>query len=283
MNFDMNRTWSQGIALVQGNFQLLAVIAGVFLLIPGTLFYVAMPDLMTTITTSDDPAMIEAMLRDALGPLMIFGALAFIAQMVGYMAMIALMGSRRPTVGEALKRGFADLPSAIGVSLLIMLSFVLAGLVLSLVVGLIAGILVTVGGTGLATALGFLMVVAVLLLLLYLMTRFTLVLPVIVLEGERNPVRAIRRSWTLTRGNTRRIFVFFLLLFVCYMVLSLILGSVFGLAATALAGGTGLALTLGLFNGLIGAAVAVVFSGILVSMHQQLAGASSAEIKDTFE
>ena len=34
MQFDMNRTWSQAVALVRANFQLLAVIAGIFLLLP---------------------------------------------------------------------------------------------------------------------------------------------------------------------------------------------------------------------------------------------------------
>ena len=38
MTFDMNRTWNEALSLVRANFQLLAVIAGVFLLLPTVVF-----------------------------------------------------------------------------------------------------------------------------------------------------------------------------------------------------------------------------------------------------
>jgi hypothetical protein len=128
------------------------------------------------------------------------------------------------------------------------------------------------------------MVVLMLVAVGYLLARFSLLLPVIVVEGVLNPFSAYVRSWRLTRPAQWRIYAFFVLLFVAYLVIALLLvmiGSVLGLAAGGpTSGGT---FFFGILSGLLGMIVAMIFSGILVSMHDQLAGTSSREIAETFE
>lgn len=282
MEFDMNRTWAQAVALVGANFQLLAVIAGIFLLLPSAAFYVAMPDLLTSLEQTDDPDLMMSMLQDSMGPLIGYGLVAMLAQIIGYLGMIALMGEDRPTVGEALKRALSMTPSAIGATLLLVLVYAAVSVVLSLLLGVVIAGMASLAGGGLTAVATFVGVAATLVALVYVVTRFTLTMPAIVLDGLANPLNAMMRSWQLTNKHAMKIFVFYALLFISYLVISLILGSVFGLVAVAFGNGAGSALVLGLANGLIGAAVAMVFSGILVSMHQQLSGVSSQRIEDTF-
>jgi hypothetical protein len=277
MTFDMNRTWSQALALLQGNFQLLSVIAGVFLLLPAALFYLAMPDLMNTLTSNPNanPDQLLAMLKDAMWPLIGLGLLTTVAQTIGYLGMIALMGDDRPTVGEALRRAMVMLPTSIGTSLLLILLLMLVVVIISVILGLVVAGLSAVGGGALGAIFTFIGVI-------YAMARLTVAMPAIAYEGLRNPLTVLQRSWSLTRPYAWKIMAFFLLLLAVYFVLSLVVGSIFGLIASAFGGGTGSALVLGLSNGLIGAAVAMLYSAILVSIYRQLTGVSHQQIDQTF-
>lgn len=282
VNFDMNRTWSQATALVGANFQLLAVIAGIFLLLPSVAIYLAMPDFFMGLQMQQNPEDITRMMEDSAAPLIAFGLIAFVFQMLGYMAMIALMGEDRPTVGEALGIALRRMPAIIGATLLMVLVYIAVSLVLGLAVGVVVAAATTVAGQGIAIALTVLVVIVVLLVMVYLMTRFTLVMPVIVLDAVTNPVEALKISWRATKNSALKIFAFYGMLLVVYFVASIIIGGIFGVAAVALGNGPASAMVMGLSNGLIGAAVAMIFSGILVSMHQQLTGDSTRAIEDTF-
>ncbi len=282
MGFDMNRTWSQAIALVQANFQLLAIIAGVFLLLPNVLFYVVLPDFTAMLGMSQDPEVMSAMLGDMAGRLIAFGLVAMLCQLIGYMAMVALMGDSRPTVGEALRNAFSNLPTMIGVTILLILVYIAVGLVLSLATGLLAAALGALLGEAAALLLSFLVLFVLLFAMLYVAARFTLTVPSVVLGGMRNPVAVLGNSYKLTSPFAKRIFLFYLLLIVCYLVLSIIIGAVMGLLAAMLGSGPGSALFIGLVNGVMAAAVAMIFSGILVSMYEQIAG-HGEEIRETFE
>lgn len=284
MTFDMNRTWSMALALLSANGQLLAIIAGVFLLLPGTLFYVAMPDIMTTLATqtNPDPDMVLAMLREAAVPLIVLGLVMLMAQIIGYLAMIALMGEDRPTVGEALRRALAYLPTTIGVTLLLMLGYVVFAGLAAVALGLLTAVGIGVGGEVVGGILVFVGVIAMIVGLVYLATRFILTMPIIALEGITGPWTVCKRSWSLTKSNALKIFFFYVLIFAAYIVIAMILSSIFGVLAGLLGNGAGAALVLGLSNGLIGAAVAMLFSAIMVAMHRQLAGLSPTAIDQTF-
>jgi len=276
MQFDMNRTWSQAIALVKGNFQLLAIIAGVFLLLPSVLMYLLFPDLLALMSADADPEALVARMEAMVPQLMGYGIVGMLVQMVGYMAMIALMGTDRPTVGEAIQRGVKALPTLLGAAIVFACGYFVAALVIGLLLGLVVGALSAVSeaaGTATAGILTFGLFAAI----LYVMVRFCLTLPAIVLEGIGNPLKALARSWRLTGLRAWAIVGFFAMLFIAYMVLVMVLFIVIGglgLVSGAQLGG-GSALALGLFAGIVGAFVSMLLSGILVSIHQQLAGAAA--------
>lgn len=55
MKLDMNAIWSRGMALVRENLQLLAVIAGVFFLLPTLAFYFLVPGMEQLMVPGADP------------------------------------------------------------------------------------------------------------------------------------------------------------------------------------------------------------------------------------
>ena len=104
----------------------------------------------------------------------------------------------------------------------------------------------------------------------YIVVKLSLVAPVIAIEGERNPVRALRRSWKLTRGQSFRLFLFYLLLLVAFMALSVVITLVLGLPF-ALAGEQAALLGEGVLSGLVNAVMVVVAVCVLAAVHTQLA------------
>jgi hypothetical protein len=283
MNFEMNRTWSQAISLVQANFQLLAIIAGIFMLVPALVFYFAIPDVLSMSAFGADPDATAERMNAMMPRLIGLGALVLLLQWVGYTAMIALMGEDRPTVAEAIGRGFKALPTLIGTFLLFLLASLLFMLLFSLVVGVLAA--VSGGGEGAVLAFVAVLYVFFLVFFLFVFARLSVTLPVIVLDREFNPWTALVRSWRLTKPRAWAIVGFFFLLFIAYMVLSMILMMVvsgLGLAAGEAVAGASLVI-LALLYGAVGMAAAMLLSGILVSMHGQLSGTSSSEIGRTFE
>jgi hypothetical protein len=277
MQFDMNRTWSQALALVRKNFQLLALIAGVFMLLPSVLFYVAFPEILTMMSGGADPDAVEAQMLAMMPQLPLAGLTALLLQMTGYMAMVALIGNDRPTVGQSIVRGVKGLPALLGAVILFAAGYIAATLVFSGAVGLLSA-LFGMASESAAAGLGGILSTVLLAVVFYVMVRFCLTLPAIVLE-RLGPVAALRRSWRLTKTRAGAIFAFFALLFVAYMVISLLLFIVFGafgfVAGSQPGGGSGL--VLGLLSGLVGALTAVLLSGILVSIHGQLAGGAEPQ------
>lgn len=269
MTFDMSRTWSEALGLTRANFQILAVIAGVFLLLPGILFYVAAPDLAALSAPGADAEAVSAAIAEHAVPIVTFGLLSFILGHIAYMAMVALMGGDRPTVAQALKLAVRSLPTLIGAFLIFIVGYVLIFTIIALVIGLVAGML----GLGESGPLGFAVATLILLATAYVITRLSLTLPTIVLKGQRNPVKALATSWRLTKPHVWKMLAFYILLVIPYIVLSIVLGFIFGLPL-ALAGPEIETFGLGLVNGLLGALVGIVFSGILVSMYAQMAGAA---------
>ena len=282
MSFNMNRTWSQATHSVRANFQLLAIIAGVFLLLPALVFALAAPNAFDIMALGEDPEAISAAMGTVIGPLLIYFIVGTVLQLIGYAAMVALIGGERPTVGEAIMLGLRSLLPLIGAFLIFLLAYLLLAIVLSLLIGGFAALLGGAGGGGIAAVLGIVLFAVLFAAAIYAMTRLSLTLPLIVLSGERNPVTALRRSWALTAPHRGAIFGFFLLLFIAYVVISLLLLGLTGVVAAAIGQGAGAAFFTGLVNGIIGALVAMVMSAILVAMVRQLAGPSPAATRDTF-
>jgi hypothetical protein len=133
--------------------------------------------------------------------------------MLGLLAL--LTDHRRPTVAEALKIGFRKVFSYIGAYLIAGFAIALAAFVL---IGLTAAV---------STALAFVGVIALFLILAYAMVKLSLVPAVLVKEDVANPITALSRSWRLTKGNSFRLFFFYFLI-VLVMIINVIAGRLRG-------------------------------------------------------
>lgn len=280
MNFDMGRAWSEAVARFGANLSLLAILGGVFFFLPSLLMFIALPDVMGTLMAPNmDPADMEAVMGN-LGP-SFFGLylLVILATFVGYVAMVALLGnSGRTSVGESIGMGFKALLPLLAITVILFVAFFVAVMLVSLVLGVVvAGVGAASGG--IAATLGFIIAVATMVLVLWAMTRLSLITPVIAIEQTMNPFAVLGRTWRLTRPVQGRLFLFYLVLFAAYVVIALVLFMIMGMIAAAL----GAPSALGFLNGIVGAVVAMLFSAIIVAVYNQLAGPSLASIGSTFE
>jgi len=274
MKLEMNLAWNDALRLLRLNRDVIAVVAGVFFFLPYFAFMLIAPDPMAGVSaaaSSDTGAMLER-LTAFYGQVWWVIVLILILQAVGMLGLIALLTDRRrPTVGEALKRGAGKALSYIAAYLLLGMAgtFALLALVAiasALGAGALAGLAVVVG----------------IVVWLVLFVRLSLVPPILIKENVANPLTALGRSWKLTGGNGVRLFAFYVLLFVAYLVLllviSMVLGALFGLLAPQ-AAHFGEALVESVLNALW----VTGFLAVLSAVHAQFAGPSPEALGDTFE
>lgn len=276
MRFDMTRAWTDAMSRIGANREMMMVVAGVFLLLPSLLVYIlyadeqakAMSDVMQILSGK---APFTVARETPPGYLPVVFVLTFV-QIAGFVALTALLGDRqRPTVGEAIAQGFKSLPTLIGASLLVFAGFLAFALLAGMIAAISAGVMAIAAIFGLA-AVGF---------CCFAFTRLSLLLPVVVLERQRNPVTALLRSWRLVKGSTLMLFLFYLLLGVVYMVLSLLMLALMSLMMGLMDGGL-VTFLVGLLAGTVSAAANVIFSAVVIAAYRQLSGHSSDDIERTF-
>lgn len=268
MKFESNRAWEDAVQLVSTNREVLAVLAGIFFLLPGLVMSFFFADTQTAIMA--DPMNAAENLGSELNSFVATALTLGLLQLAGYMALLALLTDRtRPTVGEAIATGFKSLPSLIGAVLIFLVGYLLSVVVF----GTIGGLLGMIG------ALRALIVVGTALSLFaicYVMTRLSQTVAAIVIERSLNPFTALRRSWQLTKGNGMRLFGFYLLLAIAYMVIAIVMYLAVS-ALFAVAGKldkTGF-MVMALVTGVIGAGFNALFTAIIAAIHRQLAGPSA--------
>lgn len=216
MKFDLDTAWRDAKRYAGDNSGLLSAIAGIFVFLPYALLLVVLPSIAEMPDLPDNAGLdvaMEAMNAFYAKTWWAF-AIAAVVVTIGQLAMLALLGSRSsPTVGEAIGIGGKALLPA-------WLALVLQSLGVNFIVLLIVSV---ASLTGLA-ALALVASAFSLGLALYLFTRFSLVLPIVAVEGEWNPFKALRSSWALTRGQGGRLLAFYLLLAVgAFVVLAVVM------------------------------------------------------------
>jgi hypothetical protein len=268
MRFDGNLAWQQAVRLCSANKELLLVLAGVFFFLPGvtSAFFLSglQEQMMRDVAAANqqDPRAVLQALGGIYTQIAPYIALLLLVQTVGMMAMMALLtDSARPTVGQAILLGLKRLPTVLGVGILLIIGYFLTALVFVLVLGVIGALL---GATGTGMSGPVVIVVAIgtagfLAFLIYAVTRLSMTLPAIVIDQIGNPWHALRRSWSLTSGNTAGLLGFYLVLMIAYVVIVsltfMVLGTLvkLGTAEYSKAYFT----TNGLVSGLIGGAVSI--------------------------
>jgi hypothetical protein len=198
---DFNVIWDDAKAMGVANRDLLAVLAGMFLLLPWVIARQLLPE--GAAIAPDTP--LEIILQIQLQyyadnwHIMLMRELLMALGMLSM--LVLLLRGERPTVGESLKLGLILLPS-----------YMLAQLI-----------------EGFALAAGFM---ALVLPFFYLLARFVLVAPVAAAENIVNPIDMLRRSFALTRGNGWRIFVILAIIFATTQILIWVLMAVTGVIAS---------------------------------------------------
>jgi hypothetical protein len=199
-----------------------------------------------------------------------------VVQFAGSGALIDLMGPRRPTVGQAIATGFRVTLSTMAVFVLYFLIYLVAAIIIAIPFALLAGLLD-------APALGGLLVLPLIPVSVYIAARMSMSLPVLVLEGTLNPVTAVMRSFKLTHKKQWPVTVFWTVLGLCYVVISLLASGVFSVVAAFAGGGTASALILGIANGAWGMVFSMLMCALAVAIYQQLNGPDKEEMTSVFE
>ena len=238
MKLSYNAVWSDVIAMLRPNAAFLIAIAGAFLFLPALLVGYFLPP------PEPDPVRPLAGLFEYMADNWPWHLLANVANMAGAIAMLLLL----------FDRGGRTVGSAIGAAFLILPFYFLASVLSMLIIGI---------------GLVFLLVPG-----LYLFGRLAIIGPVVVAEGLRNPIDAVRRSFEITRANGWRVLGLVVLIAVAGVIVSYALTAVLG-AVFYLLGGQDLGRLLVLIlNSLAGAALSTVLLVLFAAIYRALAPAA---------
>lgn len=270
MRFDSNRAWIEATEIVKANRAVLWAIAGVFLVLPVFAMTLLIPPPEPP-EGADPQALIDLMGAYYTEAAPWFVGMAAV-QLIGTLTMLALFTDRtRPTVGEALQQGMKGLVPTILAQIVAGMGFFLAAMVL-IVPATLAGPTLTVVAA-LIAFIGF----------AYGVTRISMVPPVVMVEGQRNPMAALARSWQLTASNAWRLLFFYALLFIGFWVAILIAGGLAGLGLQLVLGDR-IGEPLGAFvSAALQGVMSVYFIAVYASTHRQLAGPGNQATSRTFE
>ena len=281
MKFDSNLAWKQATAAIAANREVLLAMAGVFFLFPSLAFSLLFPQSNAgeAVAPAGDLAPGEALnqalqqIQAAQGEALPWIIPMAIFQAIGTLAILTLFTDHsRPTVGQAIRRGLGGVLTYFG-----------SQIVLAFCVAIIGAILVGLTIASGSAALMALAIVVVIVGVIYAFVKTSLVAPVIAVEGERNPIAALVRSWRLTKGNSMRIAVFYLLLVVAFMVITMIVSVVLGIVMALFAGDAAADTVSAIVSAVIGSGLTLYFVAIIAAIHRQLAGPSPDSISETFE
>jgi hypothetical protein len=272
MKISMERGWERAIALVRSNGDVLAVLAGLFFFLPGfagVFFISQQPQIDPGMGAEEALKSVEAYFVSILPYLLV----VMVVDTIGRLAMLVLFTDRgRPTVGEALKRGALGLLPYILTSLLVALALAALSVILVVAPARI-GVPVVVLLTG----------PLVIALALYVTIKLSLAAAVIVAEGISNPLALIRRSWQLTKGNSLRLLLFYLLLGLPYLVVAMLAQGLFGTLGAIAGGEHGQLFVGGAATALVGAAWGTLTAAIIAALYEQLSGRSDIDAARAFE
>ncbi len=272
MKLDMGKAWRDAMAMVAANREVMLIVAGVFFFLPSLAAVLIIPEAQPPAGATEEQltAFMGEFYADNAPIFIIMG----LVQAIGSIALIALLrDSSRPTVGEALMTGLKGLLPYLGVQILIAFGAVL-------VMSVIIGVAVAGGLVSLAIILG----VLAFMVFIYVMIKLSMVLPVIALEKQMNPITLIKRSWQLTKGSSLYLLLFFGLLVIAFLVIALIAGMIFGVLLALLGpGSTAYLIANGALSGLLSSLATMIAAAIMAAIHRQLAGPSTDQLGQTFE
>ncbi|WP_156842320.1 hypothetical protein [Novosphingobium aquimarinum] len=263
MKFDSMLAWKQASAAVKSNRDVLLAIAGVCFLLPSLVLQLFFPQPEPNAGMSEQAIMELASnyylsLIPVLIPILVLQAL-------GTLSLVELLTDRsRPTVGEAMKTGARSI-----------VTYLLAQLILGLFVGIVGGLILAIFSLASVPALASLGLAVVFALVAVVVVRSSVTAPVIVADRLRNPIEALRRAFAVTRGHGLRLFVFYLLVFIAFMVIAIVLGLIVGIPVNLLGSAETARVVTAIVSSTVNALLALYFVAIVVAVHRQLSAESA--------
>lgn len=244
MKLNIERAWSDAIALFRGHAEFLLPVYGLFALIPAAAIALLLP--METSSGATPQQLLEAFqnyFSTNLHWLLLSGLLTAFATAT---VLVTLADPARPTVGQAMGRALALTPA-----------FYVLTIITNIVIGM---------GLFLVIVPGF-----------YLLGRLTLGHVHMAAERRMNPLWALGASWNTSRGNGWRIAFLIVLIFVVGLIAGMAAGAVLGVVG-GLLGGAEIARTVNvvtttLFSTITGLLILLV----QLAAYRQLAGAPAVE------
>lgn len=266
---DSNAAWKEASGQVSANRDVFLALAGVFFVVPSLALTVigGEPEMTPGMQGEAMMAAITKFYTDAWWLILASSVL----QVIGVLAILTLMRDRsRPTVGQAIRSGLSGLLPYLGAQLLF-----------ALAVGLIGGIAIGVAAA-VAPALAAVGALLLFVVAVFIGVRLILVAPVIAVEGQRNPLAAMQRSWRLTKGQFWRIFGFLALVMILFLVVLGVVMLLVGVVLAILTSGETQRVLAAVVSSALTALVATYVIGILAAIHRQLAGPGTAGLAETF-
>ncbi|WP_394730787.1 glycerophosphoryl diester phosphodiesterase membrane domain-containing protein [Altererythrobacter sp. GH1-8] len=253
MKLDMGRAWNDAMAMLKQNRDVTVAVAGLFLFLPVFgLFLLLMHSGISLIIEGQEPD--PEFVNQQIVALFTGYWWAFlgvvIAQIFGSVVLMRVLADpARPTVSEAL----ASVPGMI-------LTIIAAQILISLATQALPLL-----GSVLPPAAEALVSLISLPIVFYLTIKFMLMTPIIAIDRERNPIKVLQRSWSLTRNNSFRLFGF--------MALLIVVGLVLGLLATLI-----ISVVLALFSERIASIGIVAFLALVIALAYAIGYAVTASI-----
>jgi hypothetical protein len=233
--FDAGRAWSDAMALLNGQREILLTLTGFFIMLPALLLNALRP-FVPSGRSETWVAEIAAWTEANFVWIMLVAVLAALGRLA---MLILLLGPGRPTVGEAL---------AAGAKLLAVF------VVMDIVIGLML-----LGGSLFFIVPAF-----------YIFGRTFLAEAGFVATRAHGPIAGLTAGFEASRGNGWRIFLMAAIIYVAGVVLTAAIGSIVGVIG-ALAGGTGLDRFLSAFvDAVCGSGVSLVLVLVSVAAWRQL-------------
>lgn len=230
----------------------------------------------------EDPAAFTGLGIGMIAAVVLFYAGYIVILLAQQAAMVTIASPlEEPSFGGAMVRGFRSALPFFALALLMMLGY----FILALGIMMLLGVSDAVGGSG-GRAFAAILPILFLPVIIYLACRFAVLIPVVAVDQVFNPITALRRSWSVTRGKTLAI----LLALIAFVVVSLV---AVGLpvvlliaAADAAEGGSGAGAVLAIIGGLLIIPVMIVYTlfaaAFTASLHSEVTGGGSDRLEEVF-
>lgn len=283
-----SRVFSESLRISRERFGSLLGIIAVFIVIQIVISVImaivmggAMIAGMPSMSSRADMTTMAGLGAGAIVGLVVFYIVYILIALAQYGSLSAMASPlQRLSFGEALSAGLRSSPTTLAVAILGMIGYVLVAFVFGLVFAMLAAVLGSVGS--------MLSLVVIFGALVYFASRLVPIMPVIAVEGVRNPVTAFTRSWSLTRGHTLKIVLLngtFIVVAVVLLGLAFVpfFTSIQGASTAGVAPNISRMLITIALAMLVGVVLAIFGSAFQAVIHAELAGHAGEDLALTFE